>query len=140
MEHLLSWLILIAVMVFVLWLVFSNNKEKPRHWPALPEDAFVFGMPATEEDVIAGKAAFVSDASLFSPKLDIAIPQYGYFLDRTFYYLNRKTPIILIQAEENEEMTVVGFRNLRTGKIESVPLDYVHLLGKTAPQKFEPYS
>lgn len=139
MQHLLSWLIILGVLVFVVWLVISSRRENPRGWPVLPEENFVYGRLATEEDYAAGRAAFVSDAGMFTPKTDILIPQYGYFLDRTFYYLNKKTPIIVIQAEENAEMTVIGFLNLASGKRESVPLEYVHLLGKDAPQKFEPH-
>ncbi|MDD2568592.1 MAG: hypothetical protein PHN47_08340 [Clostridia bacterium] len=139
MQYLFSWLIIIAVIIFVLWLVLSKHREAPHTWPELPQESFVYGRPATDEDFHAGRAAFVTDENIFTPKTDILIPQYAYFLDRTFYYLNKKTPVIVIQVEESQDVTAVGFINLLTGKIDSTSMNSIHLLGTTPPPKFEPY-
>lgn len=101
-------------------------------WPPLPkEEGFIKGRTATRADVAAGKAVFapeVGGTSVGKP-LAITIPQYAYYKEG-----GKKTPAIVVQAEEVEGMKMVGAR-LANGKAVVGLLQNFDLLGKLPPGK-----
>jgi len=100
-------------------------------WPPLPNEGFIKGRTATPADVAAGRAVFAPQAggaSVGKP-LAIAIPQYAYYKEG-----GKKTPVIVVQAEEVQGMRMVGAR-LASGKAVVGLLQNFDLLGKVPPGK-----
>jgi hypothetical protein len=81
-------------------------------WPALPKQGFISGRTATRSDVAAGNAVFVPEIGGVSAgrPLIIVIPQYAYYKEA-----NKRTPAIIVQAEEVQGMKMLGAR-LANGK------------------------
>jgi hypothetical protein len=100
-------------------------------WPPLPKEGFIAGRTATRADVAAGKAVFAPEAggaSVGKP-LAVAIPQYAYYKEG-----GKRTPVIVVQAEEVQGMKMVGAR-LANGKAVVGLLQNFDLLGKVPPGK-----
>src|SRR5258706_13114051 len=104
---------------------------KERGWPPLPKQGFISGRTATRADVVAGNAAFVPEVGGVSAgrPLAIMIPQYAYYKEGS-----KKTPVMIIQAEEIQGMQLLGAR-LANGKHVIGLLENFELLGKTPPRK-----
>lgn len=103
------------------------------NWPELPKTCFVSKRPANVEDVRKGCAAFLiggPDKSDGKP-LDIEIPQYAYRVDSVS---GKKTPVILLQAEERSGTQVVGYSELGTSRIGATLLSEMQLLGTRKPR------
>jgi len=100
-------------------------------WPPLPKQGFIVGRTATRADVAAGNAAFVPEVGGVSAgmPLRMAIPQYAYYKE-----VNKKTPVIIIQAEEFQGMKMVGAK-LANGKHVVGLLQNFELLGSAPPRK-----
>lgn len=101
-------------------------------WPALPKDCFVSGRPATVADVQKGCASLVIGKAQMpaGTPLDIKIPQYAWHVDQAS---GKRSPVILIQAEESSGIKVVGFRNLDSQGLEAALLTEMVLLGTAKP-------
>ena len=101
-------------------------------WPPLPRQEFVAGRAATRADILAGRAAFVAESGglAVGKPLKITIPQYAYHKEEG----GKKTPVVIIQAEEAQGLKLVGVR-LANGKSGILPLHSVQLLGRTPPAK-----
>jgi hypothetical protein len=101
-------------------------------WPPLPKQEFVAGRAAARADIVAGRAAFVAESGgvAVGKPLKITVPQYAYHKEEG----GKRTPVIIIQAEEAQGLKLVGVR-LANGKSVILPLHSVQLLGKTPPAK-----
>jgi hypothetical protein len=96
-------------------------------WPSLSEYNCTTGRPATEADVHAGRAVFVVSGGRPVP---IRLPQYAFHIDQE---TRRRTPCIVIQAEEASGMKLVGCRELPAGPDAVGLLDEFELLGSHPP-------
>lgn len=94
-------------------------------WPNLPSGGFISGRAATQNDLEAGNAVFVSQTGnvVIGKPLKIEIPQYGYHLEK-----EKKTPVIIVQAEEAQNNKIIGARNLNGGELVGL-LNEFELLG-----------
>ncbi len=104
-------------------------------WPPLSEQKCISGRAATTADVDAGKAVFVlqSEGQPIGKPLAIKIPQYAFHLEEG---TGRRTPCVIIQAEEGGGQRLVGCRMLHTGELLAGTLAEFELLGeKPAAQK-----
>jgi hypothetical protein len=102
-------------------------------WPDLPKACFVSGRPATQRDVKGGCAAFLiggPDMSTGTP-LPIAIPQYAWHVDQA---TGKKTPVILMQAEEKSGIRAVGYKDIQTSTLGAALLSEMQLLGTKKPE------
>lgn len=117
-----------AVVIFLV-VAAADLQAQGEQWPPLPEQKFVAGRAATRADVAAGRAVFSAETGgvLVGKPLKIAIPQYAYYKEG-----GRRTPAIVVQAEEAQGLQLVGAR-LANGK-SVVPLENIQLLGKVPPK------
>lgn len=94
-------------------------------WPELPSVGFISGRAATQKDLEAGNAVFVSQVGevVIGTPLKIEIPQYAYHLEN-----GKKTPVIIVQAEVAKNNTIIGARNLNGGELVGL-LNEFELLG-----------
>jgi hypothetical protein len=102
------------------------------HWPDLPKECFVSARPATVADVKKGCAAFMigdTDTSVGTP-LGIEIPQYAWHVDQKS---GKKTPVILIQAEESSGIKAVGYKDVDSPSLSVALLSEMILLGSRKP-------
>jgi hypothetical protein len=77
----------------------------------LPADGFVSGRPATKEDVAAGRAAvaaYYSEGEVAATPISNAVPQYAFHVDEA----GKRTPGIIIQAEQAGSLRMIGFKPL----------------------------
>jgi len=109
--------------------LFSQGAEVK--WPPLPKKEFLSGRAATKADVDSGRAAFVAmlDGKPVGKPLKIKLPQYAFHLDN-----GKKTPVILIQAEQMGDKMYAGARLLDGGELVGF-LDEFELLGVTPPSR-----
>jgi len=100
------------------------------NWPALPDKGFIFGHPASKQDIADGSAIFVAAVgdTVIGKPLQIMIPQYAYWKDGS----GRRQPVIVVQAEEANGVQMVGFRDL-SGKEGVGTLPEFTLLGTSPP-------
>jgi len=102
-------------------------------WPELPKTCFASQRPANMEDVRNGCAAFLiggPERSVGTP-LNIQIPEYAYHVDSVS---GKKTPVILLQAEEHSGIKAVGYREVGTSNIGAALLSEMQLLGTSKPR------
>lgn len=102
------------------------------HWPDLPRECFVSARPATVADIKKGCATFMignTDTSAGTP-LNIEIPQYAWHVDQKS---GKKTPVILIQAEESSGIKAVGYKELDSHSLGAALLSEMILLGSNKP-------
>ena len=102
-------------------------------WPELPHACFVKDRPATEEDAKKGCAAFVikTHKQFSGMPLNIKIPQYAIHVDEN---TGKETPVVVIQAEENAGIQVVGYTEVGSSAIGTALLRELHLLGTVKPK------
>lgn len=107
--------------------VFSSDAP----WPDLTSDCFVRARPATQADVHKGCAAFVigKDGLSGGVPLDIQIPQYAWHVEES----GKRSPVVLIQAEESSGIKVVGYEDLNSGGLRAALLKEMVLLGVNKP-------
>jgi len=81
----------------------------PGNWREVPVTR---GRVATEEDVRAGCAVFYLENadSIGALPISLPLPSLAKFLD-----VNIEVPVVIIQAEEAEGRTYIGFRFLEGG-------------------------
>jgi len=104
---------------------------QPVKWPPLPSQGFIIGRAATKADVDAGNAVFVAadgDRAIGVPRF-LEIPQYAYFVDN-----GKRTPAIILQAEEVQGQTLLGARLLDGQYMVGFIGDF-ELLGARAPNR-----
>lgn len=63
--------------------------------------------------------------------LDIQIPEYAYHVDSAS---GKKTPVILLQAEEHSGIKAVGYREVGTSILGAALLSEMQLLGRNKPR------
>jgi hypothetical protein len=104
--------------------------EEAVAWPPLPEEGFITGRAATPEDVEAGRAVFAlgDGESIIGNPIDITIPQYVWQRDG-----RRRSPGILVQAEETKGHRIVGVRLLNGEDVAGLLRD-LELLGAEPPR------
>ncbi|MFN7988659.1 MAG: hypothetical protein U0529_14440 [Thermoanaerobaculia bacterium] len=109
----------------------SVPTDAPVKWPPLPTSGFVSGRAATSEDAAAGRAAFSAQAgdAVIGKPLALTVPQYAYHIDES----GKRTPGILIQAEEVRGVRMVGFQPLGRDDFLAVLESEVELLGTMVP-------
>lgn len=97
-------------------------------WPPLPSSGFISGRAATKHDIELGNAAFVleSGGKAEGRPLDIAIPQYGLLRDES---TGAEIPVIVIQAESNGTIDVVGCVGIADKVVRVATLPELKLLG-----------
>lgn len=91
----------------------------PIIWPDLKAVKFITGRAATEKDISEDRAVFVlksGDTPIGRP-LGIPVPQYAVHVDGE---TKKRTPCILIQAEQAGETKLCGCRSV---------VDGTHLVG-----------
>lgn len=101
-------------------------------WPDLDSFGYVAGRAANEQDVMAGKAAFLlqsGDETLGTP-VDITIPQYALHIDAAS---QTETPGVIIQAEEANGEQLAGFIPFHTEVPIATSLREFRLLGQNKP-------
>ena len=103
-------------------------------WPPLPTDGFVSGRPATKEDVAAGHAAVsaYSDGHLAATPIPNAVPQYAFHVNE----VGKRTPGIIIQAEQAGSLRIIGFKPLSGNELMVATEKEFEFLG-TNPQRRE---
>jgi hypothetical protein len=77
-------------------------------WPDLPDDGFIAGRAATEDDVANGQAVFVlkrGDVPIGKP-IEMPVPQYALHIQGPS---GIKEAVIIVQAESNELRSVIGY-------------------------------
>jgi hypothetical protein len=94
-------------------------------WPILPSTGFISGRAATQKDLEAGNAVFVSQVGnvVIGTPLKMEIPQYAYHLEN-----GKKIPVIIVQAEEAKNNIIIGARNINGGELVGL-LNEFELLG-----------
>ena len=98
------------------------------NWPDLPTSGFIYGRPATVDDVSAGMAAFSQQGS-DEGVLDITIPQYAIWTDEA----GSGHSVIVIQGERGPNgMRIVGFRYF-DGTEGLATIEELKLLGTERP-------
>jgi len=99
-------------------------------WPSLPHTGFITGRTANESDIDRGDAVFVSrfDGELSGQPATLTIPQYAYMISEQ----GTRTPVIVVQAETNEQGTFFGLRDAE-GATYVVTGAEVELLGSLHP-------
>jgi hypothetical protein len=100
-------------------------------WPELPKEGFISGRPATRDDIDNGNAVFVLEAAgkVIGKPLDLTIPQYAYHIDKK---TGKRTPGIIIQAEQAQGNKIVGMRTFHGAEIAGLLGEY-ELLGVEKP-------
>lgn len=118
-------LILLSTFIFGLA---ASASDAEIAWPALPISGFVSGRPATKHDVEVGNAAFFleSGGKAEGRPLSIRIPQYALLRDET---TGADIPVIVIQAETNGAISVVGCIGVADKLTRVVTLPELKLLG-----------
>lgn len=116
------------------WLNFAPlaSNAAAIEWPELPKECFVAARPATTADVKKGCAVFMigqTGTSAGTP-LDIKVPQYAWHVDQES---GKKTPVILIQAEESSGIKAVGYKELGSQSLGAALLSEMILLGSKRP-------
>jgi len=109
------------------------TSNTPLSWPPLAEFHYVSGRAATEDDISAGRAAFVlQDAgkSIGAP-IAIAIPQYAFYRDEKS---GVREPCIVIQAEEARGQKVIGAASISDRSLKVGLFQDFELLGTTSPK------
>ena len=101
-------------------------------WPELPKDCFVRARPATQADMTRGCAAFVigKAGTPGSTALDIQIPQYAWHVDQAS---GKRSPVILIQAEESSGIKAVGYKEVNSPGLGAALLSEMIPLGTGKP-------
>lgn len=117
--------LLIAIAILIPCLA----SAQPVSWPPLPKSEFVAGRPATKEDAKAGRAVFVpeKDGRSIGKPIEISVPQYAWHKNGA-----KKTPVIVIQAEEANGLKVLGVRTLSGDYLAGLMQEF-ELLGQNAP-------
>lgn len=102
-------------------------------WPPLDRVAHIQGRAASEADVAKGNAVFAlgGGGKAAGKPIKIQIPQYALHVDAD---TGKKTPVVLIQAEEGRGTQIAGYINVRTGERAIDLLSTLQLLG-TAPAR-----
>lgn len=108
------------------------NAEPP--WPSIPKTGFISGRIATQADLDAGNAVFVSSAGgqQIGKALDIEVPQFAVFHDAES---DQRTRVIIVQAEEANGTMLVGYREVGTGITGLATLPEFELLGRQVKGK-----
>jgi hypothetical protein len=109
----------------------NSARESVHEWPPLPVTGFVSGRWASETDVADRNAVFVAKSRggvYIGRPLGIVIPQYAYLIEQS----GRKRPVIVVQAERADSMSLVGLRDLG-GKELIATLGELELLGRKPP-------
>ena len=101
-------------------------------WPNLSVFTGTTGRPATDDDVKAGSAVFIlqSEGEAIGTPIDIPIPQYAYHVDQES---GKKTPCVVIQAEEANGQEVVGALQVSDRSALAGLLFEFEFLGTTEP-------
>lgn len=102
-------------------------------WPDLPKDCFVHARAATQADMAKGCAAFVIGKKGVpgGTPLDIQIPQYAWHVDQAS---GKRSPVILIQAEESSGIKAVGYREVGSPGLGAALLTEMIPLGTDKPR------
>ncbi|MEO1543503.1 MAG: hypothetical protein AAFR75_05720, partial [Pseudomonadota bacterium] len=105
---------------------------EPAAWPALPEIGYISGRAATTEDVDAGNAVFALKAGdeYIGEPVQIEIPQYAFHADSD---TGEKTPVVVVQAETDGDVTAIGFRYISDGSTGVGLIGEFELLGQQKP-------
>jgi hypothetical protein len=121
--------VLFAFLLLMGGTVTDASTETPQ-WPALPSKGFIFGRPATQQDVADGNAVFSAekDGKVIGTPLSIQIPQYAFWDDGK----GHKIPVIVVQAELANGFEMAGLRNAK-GEDLACTLPELTLLGQTHP-------
>jgi hypothetical protein len=96
-------------------------------WPPLPTHGFVSGRPATKEDVAAGRAAVsaYSEGHVAATPISNAVPQYAFHVDEA----GKRTPGIIIQAEQAGSLRIIGFKPLSGNELMAATEKEFEFLG-----------
>jgi hypothetical protein len=106
-------------------------EKRNTEWPALPEQEFVAGRRATEEDFMQGRAVFwIKGHGHEVEPYEIAIPQYVIWREQAG---DVGTRAILIQAEKTIDGVMVGLCDLDGGH-RLCTLPELELLGVERPE------
>lgn len=102
-------------------------------WPDLPPSCYVKGRAGNASDVRLHCAAFVAtgkDGKPIGKPLKVVVPQYAYHIDPK---TKKKTPVILLQAEDAMGIPIAGFQVVGGGMMVDT-LNSLQLLGTRKPK------
>lgn len=99
-------------------------------WPTLPKSGFVIGRVATEADLKRGDAVFLSliDGKPSGSPASIQVPQYAFLVEES----GKRRPVVVVQAEKNEQGTLLGLRDASGDEYVATEAEVV-LLGSSHP-------
>ena len=119
-----------AIIILLITMPGHVMADKNIKWPKIESIPFTSGRPATEEDVSAGRAAFVlkSKGTPIGKAEKIEIPQYAYHIDED---TKEKTACVLIQAESAGENKYGGCVVVADGSFMVGVLSEFQLLGRS---------
>jgi hypothetical protein len=89
----------------------AADSSKPIDLGKWRETPCLAGRPATQADVAAGRAVFSTSGGESRP-IDLGLPRCALHSDQA---TGKKTPVIIIQAEEAKGLKIVGYRLLGGG-------------------------
>lgn len=121
------------ILAVILFLISTSVLATDTTWPNLADIGHVKGRAATEDDVRQGKAAFVIKVAGIpaGTPLNIQIPQYAVHVEEG---TAKETPVVVIQAEENQGVQAVGYVVVGEGAIGASLLRELRLLGTEPPR------
>jgi hypothetical protein len=130
--------ILIAIFISAALMGCSKHTDitmslPPIQWPSLKDYPSISGRAATTNDVAANRAVFVleSGGRVIGHPLDIKIPQYAFHIDEQTH---KRTPCVIIQAEEAKGQQIIGARTLPDGSAMAALYREFEFLGDTPPK------
>jgi hypothetical protein len=103
-------------------------------WPDLPKTCYVKGRAGNVSDVRNHCGAFVAtskDGKMIGKALKVVVPQYAYHIDPK---TKKKTPVILLQAEDAMGIPIAGFQVVGGGGMMVDTLGSLELLGTKKPK------
>lgn len=121
------------LMALICSLSSATSLAETIEWPELPKTCFVSQRPATVSDLNRGCSAFLiggPEKSMGVP-LNIQIPQYAFHVDGVS---GKKTPVIVLQAEEQSGIKAVGYKEVQTSRTGAALLSEMQLLGTRKPR------
>lgn len=121
------------ILAFMLCVISVSAAASDVAWPKLSKVGHVAGRAATDADLAKGNAVFVlkSDGAQVGKPIKVQIPQYAMHVEAK---TGKKTPVVLVQAEEGQGIRMAGYVSVRDGEKAVCLLSELKLLGTAVPK------